>query len=370
VSALEALASVGLPDLCQTLLYADLREHHVDTAAIIFREDASQSEVHLQGADVEVSIRWSRNGRTSADVLPLRAVWALVDEEISIDSIGAPPESTMPAIFTALSRASDQLGELLVLDRVGSVGGLLSPSSAGEVRRTILRYARTQERARLQKAQRRLGKFTTTQIFDTGAACHLLEAPERRGTMGNPLRAWRTLVVIDGDFAAVSDNFGQVEFGGRTATAGIAAAAVEAWGTTKPGALSSNVWLQSIEALDTERGSFPSPSFERPRRAPEPHELKPRPSDQREWSDDTGEIATALADGTLSIPRAMAEVWPSTGASELIGRWVAAGLDERSVKVMFLHELGFSNREVGDFVGRHHGTVARILRAAQKILEK
>jgi hypothetical protein len=84
-------------------------------------------------------------------------------------------------------------------------------------------------------------------------------------------------------------------------------------------------------------------------------------------ADPTGDIATGLVDGRLTIPGTLVAGLPSTG---LIDEWRDLGLTERQARVLFADQLGFTDAQIADFLKIARSTVANTLVKARKKISK
>jgi DNA-binding CsgD family transcriptional regulator len=79
--------------------------------------------------------------------------------------------------------------------------------------------------------------------------------------------------------------------------------------------------------------------------------------------DPTGELASGLMDGRLTIAGAL---MAGIGSSGLIGEWRDAGLTDRQAQVLFATQMGFTDREIGNMLKRSPSTVRNALAKARE----
>jgi len=364
-----------------------------------FHETSRSTSPLELGSAVKVAVTYTRGRGDDSeftDVVSLDRVWSLIDSEGTLVCIGCPDE-VPPIAFVAAAMVmgpNHVRHDLVVIDMRGGAWSAADHTKVdgrevGETLRSqVLRYSNRDEREMAQRMANKLNRQDSgvspvkpgTAIFAAGLGAHIAEDPVRRGyDPGRPLHLWSYKTVENGTerIVAVSDPNFAADPLSRLATAGVSALAVDESGRTDPTLPGSNVHNRQIESLDRPRssdplrqGALPSAVYQPINRAPEDHELKPRPDDQRGWTDTTAALGIALADNTLSLEGLAALTTADDAVAEQVAKWTKAGLDARECKVLLAHEAGFNYREIGTRIQRDRTTVRRIVDDARKKLEK
>lgn len=93
-----------------------------------------------------------------------------------------------------------------------------------------------------------------------------------------------------------------------------------------------------------------------------------RGKDYLQWSDPTGDRATALASGAATLAEA-ADLWPTSEAERrTFETWLAVGLTFRQAQVLLFQQAGFTQDEIALRLGIARSTVAGTLAAARKTI--
>lgn len=313
-------APSGLPWLERATLAtlaAVLPGHH--TAAIGW--DGRDAGVLLgDEVVVEVSFRAAQR-RAIVDVMELAELWRLPDAGLDIVDVRSPFDA---CIYGAASiRAADGTVALLADERL-----LASALDQIEVRAGVMRWANAHDRQRARRAEAELGPDASASVLTSALAEHLAEAPDKRGVEPDrPLLRWLVARPAPQGVELLAASPHQTEPMARIAGHAARELAVEAWGTTRPDAVTSNRRWVPVE--DEAAGPYL------------------HAAQQLEWSDPTGDTAGAVTDGLATIDRVARTRGVGAAQVAVARSLMAHGLTERQALVTVLHRAGMTDAEIG-----------------------
>lgn len=290
------------------------------------------------------------DGGAGSHLVPVSGLWRLVHAGISIAHVEAPIDPP-PVVYAATSatlvheNGTDVLYRTRVADLRGW-GRSVWTAAGDAVLDELVRTMRRQPRERLKVAREKIERSDRSGADAHRSAASLAVAR----AWGASAAGWSVCRFAAGQVEVLAQSANRSPWG-RAQARIEADVAREAYGVSRrtlPGARTAPAITGDVAAAEPDR--------------PQGHVTGEWTESQRA-ADPTGEVAAGAADGTLDFGSALAAGVAPSNVTKARRR---AGLTERQLLVLELHEQGRSEVEIGIVIGRHRSVVSRELRDARK----